>query len=476
MCVTGYASIELWKWLVFWTPVLSPDFLRIDDTAANPFQASLTTNAVVLGLLFVLCRRVNPLARFGWLAPLAAGLTSLGCAVYALNSAASEPLFLMGAASMATGAGSAVLLVLWGERFSHMHIRQTLLCLITAAFLCGAAGAVLIVLPVQVGRVAAVAAPLISLGCLVRFGAFSQRETRYTEATLRSRVILPVKMVVVTVFFGVLFGVMRGVYSGESIEGFSSNAHLNALANMVSIVLAAVIVFSTVIVAKLDFRRLTVQITSLLVGLGFMLLALPYLQFLAMPMHVLGIEYFYIILFATMAYHGEQREEPASWLFACGLFFLQAGQMTGALFGTTYARVWPGVESLHVLVDVVLFVLLAITVGFFESVGFRKGYNLVRPGLIDDRVSPTKEQRAFDQRCTAIGQSFGLSARESEVFLLLARSYNRPKICETLMISDETVKTHIKHIYQKMSIHTRDELQDLIAREVARDACEGYGL
>ena len=62
------------------------------------------------------------------------------------------------------------------------------------------------------------------------------------------------------------------------------------------------------------------------------------------------------------------------------------------------------------------------------------------------------------------------------MFLLLARSYNRPKICETLTISDETVKTHIKHIYQKMSIHTRDELQDLVVRETAEHVGKDYGL
>ena len=44
----------------------------------------------------------------------------------------------------------------------------------------------------------------------------------------------------------------------------------------------------------------------------------------------------------------------------------------------------------------------------------------------------------------------GLTARENEVLLLLAKGLNREEIAAKLFISPETVKMHIKNIYKKL--------------------------
>ena len=44
----------------------------------------------------------------------------------------------------------------------------------------------------------------------------------------------------------------------------------------------------------------------------------------------------------------------------------------------------------------------------------------------------------------------GLTARENEVLLLLAKGLNREQIAAKLFISPETVKMHIKNIYKKL--------------------------
>ena len=36
------------------------------------------------------------------------------------------------------------------------------------------------------------------------------------------------------------------------------------------------------------------------------------------------------------------------------------------------------------------------------------------------------------------------------------------RIAEELVISENTVRTHVRHIYQKLDIHTRQELFDLL--------------
>ncbi|MFC8045363.1 LuxR C-terminal-related transcriptional regulator [Nocardia sp. NPDC057353] len=50
-----------------------------------------------------------------------------------------------------------------------------------------------------------------------------------------------------------------------------------------------------------------------------------------------------------------------------------------------------------------------------------------------------------------------LSARETQIALLLPGRKSQPSIAAELYISANTMKTHVKHIYQKLGVQTRDE-------------------
>ena len=53
-----------------------------------------------------------------------------------------------------------------------------------------------------------------------------------------------------------------------------------------------------------------------------------------------------------------------------------------------------------------------------------------------------------------------LTPREQEVFDLLARGKSNPEICEKLVISEATAKTHVARILQKLDL--RDRVQAVI--------------
>lgn len=68
---------------------------------------------------------------------------------------------------------------------------------------------------------------------------------------------------------------------------------------------------------------------------------------------------------------------------------------------------------------------------------------------------------ALDERCRILTEVHGLSAREAEILGYLARGRSQPYIRDELVLSKNTVATHVKHIYQKLNVHSRQELLDL---------------
>ena len=57
----------------------------------------------------------------------------------------------------------------------------------------------------------------------------------------------------------------------------------------------------------------------------------------------------------------------------------------------------------------------------------------------------------------------GLTAREIGIVKLLLQGYLNKKIADTLFISDDTLKTHLRNIYRKYGVHKKSELLALIA-------------
>lgn len=77
-------------------------------------------------------------------------------------------------------------------------------------------------------------------------------------------------------------------------------------------------------------------------------------------------------------------------------------------------------------------------------------------------AAPAPDQ--LDENCARLGDEFGLTAREREVFVLLAHGRNGRYIMDHLVISRNTAKSHIKHIYSKLGVHSHQELIDLATR------------
>lgn len=69
---------------------------------------------------------------------------------------------------------------------------------------------------------------------------------------------------------------------------------------------------------------------------------------------------------------------------------------------------------------------------------------------------------SIEDRCRFIGADCGLTERETEIFAMLARGRNGQFVMDHYVVSRNTVKSHVKHIYAKLGVHSQQELIDLV--------------
>ena len=87
------------------------------------------------------------------------------------------------------------------------------------------------------------------------------------------------------------------------------------------------------------------------------------------------------------------------------------------------------------------------------------------------QVSPSPTEAAtLDAHIAELARSYLLSERETDVFRLWATGHTLKYVQEKLGLSASTVKTHVRHIYDKTGLHSRAEVVALLddAREEAR--------
>lgn len=124
-----------------------------------------------------------------------------------------------------------------------------------------------------------------------------------------------------------------------------------------------------------------------------------------------------------------------------------------------------GIDGSTFVALLTLFAVVAGTVILFSEreLSSRWGAQFLSGGTDTEKI--LKKQELAD-RCGALAREGGLSTREQEVLLLLAQRKPIASIERELIIANGTVKAHIRHVYQKLDIHSREELFNLLGLDV----------
>lgn len=158
----------------------------------------------------------------------------------------------------------------------------------------------------------------------------------------------------------------------------------------------------------------------------------------------------------------DQTREMSRRILAALLLGLFFGSLVAFVYiARTVSPIWFSATPFE---DAALFDGTAL-VGFaaMSVTGFLSAWH----AKIPDRrgaVAPRVEPLDIAQRCERLSREYDLSPREQEILALLAQGRSGPYIQEELYIAKSTVKTHVRHIYDKVGVSSRQELLDTLHR------------
>ncbi len=173
----------------------------------------------------------------------------------------------------------------------------------------------------------------------------------------------------------------------------------------------------------------------------------------------------------VLVYLGYSLLGPTMWLLALGYAHMcreRVGMVLGYVLGLKYLGLFGGFEAVEAMRALGLesqgpAMLPGLTLACVALVAV--AYLLVFPERELLSLSPLlfgMSSESVERRCAQISAECGLTPRESEVFVLLARGRDVGYICEELVIARNTVNVHRKSIYAKLGIHSQQELLSVV--------------
>ncbi|MBB3170900.1 helix-turn-helix transcriptional regulator [Parvibacter caecicola] len=111
-----------------------------------------------------------------------------------------------------------------------------------------------------------------------------------------------------------------------------------------------------------------------------------------------------------------------------------------------------------------LLVVSTLYFAFLIAMALNAGWQVQERAAAMEAPTAEGERGGLAARCRQHAEACGLSPREGEIFMYLARGHTPAFIAKTLVISESTVRTHAKSIYRKLGVSSREQLMQLVDR------------
>lgn len=177
---------------------------------------------------------------------------------------------------------------------------------------------------------------------------------------------------------------------------------------------------------------------------------------------IAGASFSWMLLWSSMAAVGMGYPAAALWTFGL-CYTMEALAMGGGSLAVEVAGALPLASDhvFNVMNALVIAAFLAYLLTGMRGFSFSEVFRCVRP-VVELETMTERRGATIARNCPLVAARCGLTEREAEVLALLARGCSGPEIQERLVISQNTAKTHVRHIYRKLGVHSQRELIALV--------------
>lgn len=490
----GFGMYYAWIWLCYDSTTLLDASIRADaQTTFVMYLVSTTALGVALvtsALAPAFSTRLveNKLAVLA--AGLVAGVATVGVKLGAVNGA-TDPLFVL--ASAVTGLGTAAVCLRTGMEYASVASRHAAMNAATAFIFAALMYFLVRGLPENLGLLVMAMLPLGATACTMTPAG----DAPLDEPAEPLDRLLPRGFFLRLMFAIAVFSVVTGV-----TRGFSTLTQATSMLDdrgclvVFGMALVALLLFVLVGTRGNDFDVSRLYYPVIIVA-AVGILVLPLVDVAGRVAGVfIGIAYacFIMIMWCLFAHVAYVTGIPAVRVFGLGRGTSALGTTAGWLLGSQLAAQQAlDTASMFVVSCVMVIALLVVSMLVFNDravgmvlrmVGERaaretpvSGPRIAAAAAGEAPAEPAGEDAAaagspasgeqdragtWTRSCLGIASRFGLSQRETEVLFLLAKGRTIGFIADELGVSFNTAKSHIRHVYVKIGVHTKSELLDLV--------------
>ncbi len=481
--LVGFALFQAWVTLCFFTTQIFPDASGADW---HVYEKSLLVSVVALVPCAICHERVAPLLRKPASRWALAACAALGTLIIPFSLRPDVTgIALAWAAALLTGIASGLLNLAWCQEFAeHGNPFDFALSVVTSSVIIYVLTNLVYTPAVSPWALLAISIALALVTCALLARPRSATSAYVQLAT--PLVVRPKRIFVARLCVGIFVvsfadELLRNLYlGGTDLSFYASDINL--------VVLLLKVIVSTLVVS--DIRQGRRDDFSFLFRASFLLaliaaLLLPYAHETASVAYAVtncGAFLFKLtVMLATLelcARHGAPAVLVFAIVRAVRSLDLLIGSSAFALVSTLRDGA-PVTQDQAGAISIAIAVLVAVAYLFVFAT--EAGPLARLRGNPDDEAEPVDVEtggtpaegelestsevaRDIDALCGELADRGQLSAREIDVLRLLARGRTTVRIEAELGISSNTVNTHVKHVFQKLGVHSRQELLDLLER------------
>jgi DNA-binding CsgD family transcriptional regulator len=413
--------------------------------------SSITGEVFLLGVLSLLLLRENG---FLTITPFAAAI----CAALA-------------------GFGAAPFFISWMEKFSHLPLTTAIKSLALSLCMAGVSTIGIVYIPVQIAIVLLICTLMLSLCCFYRANIGS---TKIVKEIISLPIIdfISFRLIVLVALLYIAGG---SIFSTMSVEDeYPYFFYLSNLAYMGACLLSIYLFRNTSVP---DLHLLFRPILPL-IGIGFLMFPLlpkswAWTSFALLQGGTAFLDLYTWLLFASLC---RTHAHPHS-VCAFGIGVITSFIFCGNLISTAIAAFITTIPHLNITCLIAGIACLVATQFFVNNWTSPKNKILLpEEKNLSDEVkktsakiapsAPIKTTRISVHTIEEVHAQYQhgnlqvyLTPRERQILLLLSQSYSARIIAEKLFISHNTVKFHIKNIYQKFGVTNRHDLLDAVFKK-----------